>query len=135
MKKIIAVLCLALFAMPALAATQQQERTKACNAAATKKGLKADKHKAYVKACVAAKTTKKPETVAARKTKPAPTTPRPVTGPVQASTPSQATPATPEAPSQNAAVDKKRLRCDEIERQSNVSPARNKEFRDKCMAG
>ena len=132
MKKIIAVLCLALFAMPALAATQQQERTKACNAAATKKGLKADKHKAYVKACVAAKTKKKPETVAASKTKPVPTTPRPVTGPVQASTPS---PAAPEAPSQNAAVDKKRLRCDEIARQSNVSPARNKEFMDKCMAG
>lgn len=136
MKKVIAVVCLALFAMPALAAAQQQERTKACTAAATKKGLKGEKHKAYIKSCVAAK--KKPETTATSKRKdsrPAATAARSPATPAQPSAASPATPANPPAQSANSASDKKRFRCDEIARQSNVSPARNKDFMDKCMAG
>ena len=152
MKKIMAVLCFALFAMPVVAAAQQQERTKACNSAATKKALKGDKHKAYVKACVAGKTKKKPDTAATTKKKPGAATAskkkdaRPTTtaaraqaptAPAQPSAAATATPAAnpPAAQSMTSVDEKKRFRCDEIARQSNVSPARNKEFMDKCMAG
>jgi hypothetical protein len=142
MKKIIAVVCFALFAMPVLAATQQQERTKACNSAATKKGLKGDKHKAYIKACVSAKTKKKPETAAAAKKKdarPATSAARSpaTTAPAQPSAASAANPPAANAPaaSLNSAAEKKRLRCDEIARQSNVSPSSSRDFMAKCMAG
>jgi hypothetical protein len=161
MKKIIAVLCLALFAMPALVAAQQQERTKACNSAATKKGLNGDKHKTYVKSCVAGKTKNKPhataktkkksepmaasekksDSVAASKkqdTRPATTAARTPATPAPAQPPAaspSSPPADPPVQTANSGDMKKRIRCDEIARQSNVSPARNKEFMDKCMAG
>ena len=139
MKTIIAVLSFALLAMPALAATDQQEkRAKACNAAADKKALKGDKRKAYIKGCVSAKAKTKPEAAAAPKTKP----PRPATPAVPA--PATAAPpkppatspvATPPASTPNSATQKKQLRCDDLARQSNVSPSTRKAFMDKCMAG
>lgn len=133
MKIIIAVLGFALLAMPVLAATDQQEKTKACNAAAEKKGLKGDKRKAYVKDCLSAKAKTKPKAAAkpeAKATRPAtPAVPAPTTAPAQ---PSAATPA---APGPNSAAEKKRLKCEEFARQSNVSPSSKKTFMDKCMAG
>jgi uncharacterized membrane protein len=135
MKQIIAVLGIVLLVTPALAADDQQERTKTCNAAAAKKGLTGDKRKAYVKSCVSAKAKKKPEAAAAPKKKQtarpaapaAPTAPR--TGPAQPSATSAA------APAPASADEKKRFRCEDMARQSNVSPSRKKDFMDKCLAG
>src|SRR5256885_15646837 len=98
MKTIIAVLGFVLLVMPVQAATDQQEKTKACNAAAEKKGLKGDKRKAFVKACLSAKAKTKPEAAATPKTKTArPATPavpaRATTAPAKPSAPSAATPA------------------------------------------
>ena len=125
MKTIIAGLGFLLLAIPALAATDQQEKAKACNAAADKKGLKGDQRKAYVKTCVAKAKTKpdapgKPETKGAG----------PATAPTAPAKPSAT--STAASPSAN---DKKRAKCDEMARQSNVAPARKKEFMDKCIAG
>jgi len=141
MKTIIAVLGLALMVTPALAATPQQERTKACNAAAEKKGLKGDKRKAYVKGCVSAKAKTKPKAAAKPQTKAArpatPAVPAPATtAPAKPSAPSATTPAAnPPAPNPNSATEKKRLKCEEIARQAYVSPSRKKDFMDKCTAG
>jgi psiF repeat-containing protein len=133
MKTIIAVLGFALLVMPVLAATDQQEKTKACNAAAEKKGLKGDKRKAFVKNCLSAKAKTKPEAAATPKTKVA----RPATPAVPA--PAATAPAKPSAASAatspNSAIEKKRLKCEEMARQSNVSPSTKKAFMDKCMAG
>ena len=135
MKTIIAVLSFALLVMPALAATEQQEkRAKACNAAADKKALKGDKRKAYLKSCLAAKPKTKPEAAATPKTKP----PRPATSAVPASPPkpSAASPAaSPPAANPNSASEQKRLKCEDLARQSNVSPSTKKAFMDKCMGG
>lgn len=124
MKAIIAVLGFALLVMPALAATEQQEkRAKACNAAADKKALKGDKRKAYLKSCLAAKPKTRPEAAATPKTKP----PRPATSAVPA--------ANPPASNPNSASEQKRMKCEDLARQSNVSPSTKKAFMDKCMAG
>jgi len=136
MKTIIAVLGFALLVMPVQAATEQQEkRAKACNAAAEKKGLKGDKRKAYLKGCLSAKAKTKPETTAAPKTKP----PRPATSAVPAPAPPKPSAASPAAnptvSSPNSANEQKRLKCDDLARQSNVSPSTKKAFMDKCMAG
>src|SRR4051812_37499229 len=127
MKTIIATVCFALLAMPALAATNQQEKIKACNAAAEKKGLKGDQRKAYVKACISAEAKAKPDAQAKPETRAA----RP------ASPPATTEAAKPSATSNNtnSAAEKKRLKCDDLARQSNVSPATKKAFMDKCMAG
>ena len=53
MKKLVLLLSLALFAMPALAATAQQEKMKTCNAKA--KGLKGDEYKKVRDECLKAK--------------------------------------------------------------------------------
>jgi len=53
MKKIIVLLSLALFAMPVLAATAQQEKMKTCNAKT--KGLKGDEFKKVRDECLKAK--------------------------------------------------------------------------------
>jgi hypothetical protein len=138
MKTIIAVLGFALLVMPVHAATEQQEKkAKACNATAEKKGLKGDKRKAFVKGCLSAKAKTKPEAAATPKTKAArpatPAVPAPATtAPAKPSAPSAATPA---APSPNSATEKKRLKCEDLARQSNVSPSSKKAFMDKCMAG
>jgi hypothetical protein len=135
MKIIIAVLGFVLLATPALAATSQQEKTKACNAAAAKKGLKGDKRQAFMKGCLAAKAKTKPETKAARPAVPAVPSPA-TTGPAQSSTGTGANSAAhPPAPVQNSAAEKKRLKCEDLSRQSNVSPSSKKTFMDKCMAG
>lgn len=135
MKIIIAVLGFALLVMPVLAATDQQEKTKACNAAAEKKGLKGDKRKAYVKDCLSAKAKTKPEAKATRPATPAVPAPA-TTAPAQPSAASPATPAAnPPAPGPNSAAEKKRLKCEDFARQSNVSPSSKKAFMDKCMAG
>ncbi len=142
MKIIIAVLGFALLAMPVQAATDQQEKTKACDAAAEKKGLKGDKRKAYVKDCLSAKAKTKPKAAAkppeAKATRPAtPAVPAPATtAPAKPSAASPATPAAnPPAPGPNSAAEKKRLKCEDFARQSNVSPSNKKTFMDKCMAG
>ncbi|HZP92662.1 MAG TPA: PsiF family protein [Burkholderiales bacterium] len=141
MKQIIAVLGIALLVTPVLAATDQQEKTKACNAAAAKKGLKGEKRKAFVKDCLAAQAKKKPEAKAKPKTKTArPATPaaRPpaATAPAQPSAAAAAPPpANPPAPSPGSATDKKRLKCEELARQSNVSPSRKNAFMTQCMSG
>jgi len=49
MKKIIALLCLSLAGVPALAATTQQEKMKACNADAAKQNLNGDARKSFMK--------------------------------------------------------------------------------------
>ncbi|HEX7955123.1 MAG TPA: PsiF family protein [Burkholderiales bacterium] len=49
------MLCLSLFALPALAATAQQEKMKACNADAAKQNLKGDARKSFMKECLGAK--------------------------------------------------------------------------------
>lgn len=133
MKQIIAVLGIALLVTPALAANHQQERTKTCTAAAAKKGLKGDKHKAYVKACVSAKAKKKPEAAAAPKKKK--TAARPAAPAAQPATTAPAQPSATSAAAPASADDKKWFRCDEMARQSNVSPMRKKDFMDKCVAG
>ena len=139
MKTIIAILGFALLVMPVQAATDQQEkRAKACNAAAEKKGLKGDKRKAFVKSCLSAKAKTKPGAAATPKPKAArPATPAvrapAATVPAKPSAPSPA--ASPPAPNPNSVTGKKRLKCDEMARQSNVSPSRSKDFMDKCMAG
>ena len=134
MKTIIAVLGFALLVMPVLAATDQQEKTKACNAAAEKKGLKGDKRKAFVKGCLSAKAKTKPDAAATPKkkvTRPAtPAVPAPAT-----TAPAKPSAASPSAPNPNSATEKKRLKCEEMARQSNVSPSTKKAFMDKCMAG
>jgi psiF repeat len=140
MKIIIAVLGFALLAMPVLAAAEQQEKTKACEAAAAKKGLKGDKRKAYVKDCLLAKAKAKPGAAAKPETKApraTPAVPAPATtAPAKPSASSAATPATnPPAPGPNSAAEKKRLKCEDFARQSNVSPSSKKTFMDKCMAG
>ena len=141
MKIIIAVLGFALLVMPVLAATDQQEKTKACNAAAAKKGLKGDKHKAFVKACLSTKAKTKPKAATTPKPKAArpatPAGPAPATTtPTKPSAPSAATPApNPPAANPNSATEQKRLKCEEIARQSYVSPSRKNDFMDKCMAG
>lgn len=140
MKIIIAVLGFALLVMPVLAATDQQKKAKACNAAAEKKGLKGDKRKAYVKNCLSAKAKTKPEAAAKPETKApraTPAVPAPATtAPAQPSAASTATPAAnPPAPGPNSAAEKKRLKCEDFARQSNVSPSSKKAFMDKCMAG
>ena len=132
MKIIIAVLGFALLVMPVLAATDQQEKTKACNATADKKGLKGDKRKAYVKDCLSAKAKTKPGAAATPKTKAA----RPATPAVAApATTAPAQPSAASAPNPNSATEKKRLKCEEIARQVYVSPSRKKDFMDKCTAG
>ena len=134
MKTIIAVLGFALLVMPVLAATDQQEKTKACNAAAEKKGLKGDKRKAFVKGCLSAKAKTKPGAAATPKAKVA----RPATPAVPApatTAPAKPSAASPSAPNPNSATEKKRLKCEEMARQSNVSPSTKKAFMDKCMAG
>jgi hypothetical protein len=134
MKTIIAVLGFALLVMPALAATEQQEkRAKACNAAADKKALKGDKRKAYLKSCLAAKPRTKPDAAATPKTKP----PRPATSAVPAPASPKPSAASPAAnpPAPNSATDQKRLKCEDLARQSNVSPTTKKAFMDKCMGG
>jgi len=134
MKTIIAVLGFALLVMPVLAATDQQEKTKACNAAAEKKGLKGDKRKAFVKGCLSAKAKTKPGAAATPKAKAA----RPATPAVPApatTAPAKPSAASPSAPNPNSASEKKRLKCEEMARQSNVSPSTKKAFMDKCMAG
>src|SRR4051812_46130264 len=137
MKTIIAAVCFALLAMPALAATGQQEKTKACNAAADKKGLTADQRKAFVKACLSAKSKVKPDAAA----KPDKNAARPATPPVRApattvpgKSPASSAAASPSASSANSATEKKRLKCDDLARQSNVSQSTKKAFMDKCMA-
>ena len=138
MKIIIAVLGFALLVMPVMAASDQQEKTKACNAAAEKKGLKGDKRKAYVKDCLSAKAKTKPKAAAkppeAKATRPAtPAVPAPATtAPAQ---PSATPAANPPAPGPNSAAEKKRLKCEDFARQSNVSPSSKKTFMDKCMTG
>lgn len=52
MKKIIVLVSLSLLAMPALAATAQQEKMKACNADAAKQSLKGDARKSFMKECL-----------------------------------------------------------------------------------
>lgn len=130
MKSIIAVLGFALLVMPVQAATDQQEKTKACNAAAAKKQLKGDKRKAFIKSCLSAKAKTKPKAAAKPEKKAA----RPATPAVPA--PATTVPAQPSAASTaNSATAKKQLKCEEFARQSNVSPSRKKDFMDKCMAG
>jgi psiF repeat-containing protein len=138
MKTIIAVLGFALLVMPVQAATEQQEKAKACNAAAEKKGLKGDKRKAFVKSCLSAKAKTKREAAA----KPEKKAERPATRavPARATTapakPSAASAAaSPSTPNPNSATERKRLKCEEMARQSNVSPSSKKAFMDKCMAG
>ena len=53
MKKLVLLLSLCLFAMPALAATAQQDKMKTCNAKA--KGLKGDEYKKARDECLKAK--------------------------------------------------------------------------------
>jgi flagellum-specific peptidoglycan hydrolase FlgJ len=137
MKTIIAVLGFALLVMPVQAATDQQEKTKACNAAAAKKELKGDKRKAFLKGCLSAKAKTKPEAAAKPEKKAArratPAVPAPATtAPAQ---PSATPAANPPASDANSATDKKRLKCEDLARQSNVSPSSKKAFMDKCMAG
>lgn len=130
MKSIIAVLGFALLVMPVQAATDQQEKTKACNAAAAKKQLKGDKRKAFIKGCLSAKAKTKPKAAAKPEKKAA----RPATPAVPA--PATTVPAQPSAASTaNSATAKKQLKCEELARQSNVSPSTKKDFMDKCMAG
>ena len=139
MKTIIAVLGFALLAMPILAATtDQQDKTKACNAAADKKGLKGDKRKAFIKDCLSAKAKTKPDAAAKPETKAArpatPAVPAPAT--TAPAKPSAASPAaSPSSPNPNSVTEKKRLKCEEMARQSNVSPSTKKTFMDKCTAG
>lgn len=137
MKAIIAVLGFALLVMPVQAATDQQEKAKACNAAAAKKALKGDKRKAFIKGCLSAKAKTKPEAAAAPKKKAArratPAVPAPAaTAPAK---PSATPAANPPAPGPNSATEKKRLKCEDLARQSNVSPSSKKTFMDKCTAG
>lgn len=130
MKSIIAVLGFALLVMPVQAATDQQEKTKACNAAAAKKQLKGDKRKAFIKGCLSAKAKTKPKAAAKPEKKAA----RPATPAVPA--PATTVPAQPSgASTANSATAKKQLKCEELARQSNVSPSTKKDFMDKCMAG
>lgn len=137
MKAIITVLAFALLAMPVQAAANQQEKAKACNAAASKKELKGDKRKAFIKGCLSAKAKTKPQTAAAPEPKPKPRAAPPVAAP--AATPGAQPAATPAAPpaaqKPNAVADKKRFQCEDFARQSNVSPSSKKGFMDKCMAG
>ena len=137
MKTIIAVLGFALLVMPVQAATDQQEKTKACNAAAEKKGLKGDKRKAFVKACLSAKAKTKPEAAAKPEKKAArPATPAvPARATAAPAKPSATPAANPPAPGPNSAAENKRLKCEDLARQSNVSPSSKKAFMDKCMAG
>ena len=130
MKSMIAVLGFALLVMPVQAATDQQEKTKACNAAAAKKQLKGDKRKAFIKGCLSAKAKTKPKAAAKPEKKAA----RPATPAARA--PATTAPAQPSAASTaNSATAKKQLKCEELARQSNVSPSTKKDFMDKCMAG
>ena len=137
MKTIIAVLGFALLVMPVQAATEQQEKAKACNAAAAKKGLQGDKRKAFVKACLSAKAKTKPEAAAKPEKKAArPATPAvPARATAAPAKPSATPAANPPAPSPNSAAENKRLKCEDLARQSNVSPSSKKAFMDKCMAG
>jgi hypothetical protein len=52
MKRIVLLLSLSLLALPALAATPQQEKMKACNADAAKQNLKGDARKSFMKDCL-----------------------------------------------------------------------------------
>jgi hypothetical protein len=136
MKHVIAVIGLALLAAPVLAATEQQEKANACKAEASKKALKGDKRKAFIKNCVSGKAEAKPKTTAKPKSaaKPEAKTARPASAQPDAS--SAATPAAaPPTPAPASATDKKRLKCEELARQSNVAPERRKTFMDQCMAG
>ena len=54
MKKIIVLLSLSLLAMPAMAATAQQDKMKTCNADAAKQNLKGDARKSFMKECLSA---------------------------------------------------------------------------------
>jgi hypothetical protein len=54
MNKIVVLLCLAFAGLPALAATAQQEKMKACNADAAKQNLKGDARKGFMKECLSA---------------------------------------------------------------------------------
>ncbi|HKQ25781.1 MAG TPA: PsiF family protein [Burkholderiales bacterium] len=134
------MLSFALLAMPVLAATDPPKKTKACNAAAAKKGLKGDKRKAFVKSCLSAKAKTKPKAAAPSKKKAArpatPAVPAPATtAPAQPSAPSAAIPAAiPSAPEPDPATEKKRLDCEEIAKQAYVLPSRKEDFMDKCMA-
>jgi psiF repeat len=126
MKKIIFVSCLALLTMSLPAAADQAADTKACSAEAAKKALKGDKRTAFVKNCLAAKAKAKPDAAAAPEVK----TPKPAGA---AAKPEAA--ATPPAPTAAAADGKARQRCEDLARQSNVSPGKKNEFMSKCMAG
>ena len=53
--KTIVLLASLLLAVPAFAATAQQDKMKTCNADATAKNLKGDERKAFMKECLAAK--------------------------------------------------------------------------------
>ncbi|MEQ1880218.1 MAG: PsiF family protein [Burkholderiales bacterium] len=120
MKKIIVVSCLALLTMSVPAAAEQVADTKACTAEAAKKALKGDKRTAFVKNCLAAKAKPKSDAAGA------------APGPKPAKPDSA---ATPPAPSATAVDGKARQRCEDLARQSNVSPAKKNEFMSKCMAG
>lgn len=62
MKNVVLLLCLALACTTALAQNaSQHDRMKACNADATKKELKGDVRKAFMKDCLAARTEAKAE--------------------------------------------------------------------------
>ncbi len=61
MNQSVVLLGLSLLAMPALAATGQQEKMKACNAHAAKQSLKSDARKAFMKQCLGAKAEAKEE--------------------------------------------------------------------------
>ena len=137
MKAIITVLAFALLAMPVQAATDQQEKAKACNAAASKKGLKGDKRNAFIKSCLSAKAKTKPQAAAAPEPKAKPRATPAVAAPATTprAQPSATSAATPAAQNPNSVADKKRLKCEELARQSNVSPSSKQGFMDKCTAG
>ena len=129
MKKFILTTCFALLVTSLPVAAQQTANTKACNAEAVKKALKGDKRTAYVKNCMVAKGKSNYQAAAAKPAIPA--TPAGAAG--APSKPESA--ATPAVPSAAAANGKARQRCEDLARQSNVSPAKKTVFLDKCMAG
>ncbi|MEO8009369.1 MAG: PsiF family protein [Betaproteobacteria bacterium] len=61
MNKILVLITLLLMAMPALAATAQQDKMKACNANAATQNLKGDARKGFMKECLSAKSETKAE--------------------------------------------------------------------------
>jgi len=55
MKKLLAIIALACFAVGPVYAGAQQDKMKTCNADAGKKALKGDERKAFMKDCLSAK--------------------------------------------------------------------------------